>query len=223
MAEFVFGIEAIAEVHRRNHERREEEERLRDERRKRVAENARRAELEKQREERLHSLARDWRGAAEIRSFLDALELAGDQSTGFVEVMQWGRAVADRLDPLSDPPSAAAPRPSLTGKAMHYLARQWPKLSGVLEDGRLPLDTNLVENAIRPFVLGRKNWLFADTVAGARASANLYGLIETAKANRIEPNRYLTHLFELLPNVTSPDQLDALLPQNLARDSLAPR
>ena len=105
---------------------------------------------------------------------------------------------------------------------MHYLAKQWPKLIRVLDDGRLPLDTNLVENAIRPFVLGRKNWLFADTVAGARASANLYGLIETAKANGIEPYRYLARLFELLPAITLPEQLDALLPQNLAREPLSP-
>ena len=91
----------------------------------------------------------------------------------------------------------------------------------VLDDGRIPLDTNLVENAIRPFVVGRKNWLFADTVAGARASANLYGVIETAKANGIEPGRYLAHLFEVLPMITSPDQLDALLPQNLDRESLS--
>ena len=85
---------------------------------------------------------------------------------------------------------------------------------------RQPSDTNLVENAIRPFVVGRKNWLFADTVAGARASANLYGLIETAKANGIEPGRYLAHLFEVLPTVTSNDQLDPLLPQNLDREAL---
>jgi hypothetical protein len=107
------------------------------------------------------------------------------------------------------------PPQSLTGKAMYYLDKQWPKLVRVLDDGRLPLDTNRVENAIRPFVVGRKNWLFADTVAGARASANLYGLIETAKANRIEPSHYLAHLFAELPSVTSPDKLDALLPQNL--------
>jgi len=85
----------------------------------------------------------------------------------------------------------------------------------VLDDGWIPLDTNRVENAIRPFIPGRKNRLFADTMAGARTSANLYGLIETAKANRIEPGRYLAHLFAVLPGITSPDLLDALLPQNV--------
>jgi transposase len=114
----------------------------------------------------------------------------------------------------------SVPPQSLTGKALHYMDGQWPKLVRVLDDGRIPLDTNLVENAIRPFVIGRKNWLFADTVAGARASANLYGLIETAKANGIEPGRYLELLFEVLPTVTSPDQLDALLPPNLDRTRL---
>jgi len=98
--------------------------------------------------------------------------------------------------------------------------RQWPKLICVLDDGRIPLDTNLVENAIRPFVVGRKAWLFADTMAGARASANLYGLIETAKANGIEPGRYLAHLFETLPTVTSREQVEDLLPQNIAATGL---
>lgn len=107
------------------------------------------------------------------------------------------------------------PPQSLTGKAMLYLDRQWPKLVRVFEDGRIPLDTNRVENVIRPFVVGRKNWLFADTTAGARASANLYGLIETAKANGIEPWAYLRHVFDALPRATSPDEIEALLPQNV--------
>jgi transposase len=64
-------------------------------------------------------------------------------------------------------------------------------------------------------VVGRKAWLFADSVAGARASANLYGLIETAKANWNAPGRYLAHLFEVLPTVTEPEQLNQLLPQNV--------
>ncbi len=130
------------------------------------------------------------------------------------------KPLIEKLRSWLDASIDSVPPQSLTGKALHYMDRQWPKLVRVLEDGRIPLDTNLVENAIRPFVVGRKNWLFADTVAGARASANLYGLIETAKANGIEPGRYLAHLFEVLPSVTSTDQLDALLPQNLDREAL---
>jgi transposase len=130
------------------------------------------------------------------------------------------KPLLEKLRLWLDASLGTVPPQSLTGKALHYMNGQWPKLVRVLEDGRIPLDTNRVENAIRPFVIGRKNWLFADTVAGARASANLYGLIETAKANGIEPSRYLAHLFEVLPNVTEQEQLDALLPQNLDRGAL---
>jgi transposase len=94
------------------------------------------------------------------------------------------RAWLDEHLPIVPPRSAL-------GKAMYYAHRQWPKLTVYLADGRLPIDNNLTENAIRPFVVGRKNWLFCDTVAGAHASANLYSLIETAKANGIEPYAYL--------------------------------
>ena len=79
------------------------------------------------------------------------------------------RPVLEKLRDWLDAGITSVPPQSLTGKAMAYLDRQWPKLIRVLDDGRLPLDTNLVENAIRPFVVGRKNWLFADTTAGARA------------------------------------------------------
>ncbi|HSB23290.1 MAG TPA: IS66 family transposase [Burkholderiaceae bacterium] len=105
---------------------------------------------------------------------------------------------------------------SLLGKALHYLHEQWPKLVRFLDDGRYPIDNNLCENAIRPFVVGRKNWLFSDTVAGARASANLYSLIETAKANGVEPYRYLCQLFQALPAAKGVDEYEALLPWQLA-------
>jgi hypothetical protein len=75
---------------------------------------------------------------------------------------------------------------SLTGKAVAYLDAQWPKLVRVFDYGFVPIDTNRVENAVRPFVVGRKNWLFAETVGGAEASANLYSVVETAKANGLE-------------------------------------
>ena len=79
---------------------------------------------------------------------------------------------------------------SLLGEALHYLHGQWPKLVRFLGSGTWPLDSNPVENAIRPFVVGRRSWLFADTVGGANASANLYSLIETAKAKiLIDPAR----------------------------------
>jgi len=107
------------------------------------------------------------------------------------------------------------PPQSLTGKALSYAHSQWPKLVRVLRDGRIPLDTNLVENAIRPFVVGRKSWLFADTVQGAEASANLYSVIETAKASGLEPFAYLRHVFTELPRATTLAEIEALLPGNL--------
>jgi len=109
---------------------------------------------------------------------------------------------------------AVAPS-SLLGEALHYLDGQWPKLVRFLENGNWPLDSNLVENAIRPFVVGRRSWLFADTVGGANASANLYSLIETAKANGIEPYHYLVALFKRLPVAQTVDDYEALLPWNI--------
>lgn len=105
---------------------------------------------------------------------------------------------------------------SLLGKALHYLSAQWPKLIRYVENGAWPIDNNLCENAIRPFVIGRRNWLFADTVAGANASANLYSLVETCKANRIDPYDYLVRLFKALPSAQTADDFEALLPWRLA-------
>ena len=107
-----------------------------------------------------------------------------------------------------------APKTALGG-ALHYLSHQWPRLIGYLDDGRYPMDNNPVENAIRPFAIGRKNWLFSTSVRGARASANLYSLIETAKANGIEPYAYMKKVFAELPNVIDYDDVDKLLPSNV--------
>ena len=100
---------------------------------------------------------------------------------------------------------------SLMGKALHYLSAQWPKLIRYVENGAWPIDNNLCENAIRPFVIGRRNWLFADTVAGANASANLYSLVETCKANGIDPYAYLVSLFRNLPAAKTADDLDEIV------------
>lgn len=98
------------------------------------------------------------------------------------------------------------------GEALAYLTKQWSKLVRYVEDGRLAIDTNLAENAIRPFARGRRAWLFADTVNGAKASATLYGLVESAKANGLEPYAYLRRLFERLPRATTVEDFEALLP-----------
>ena len=104
---------------------------------------------------------------------------------------------------------------SATGGALSYLNNEWKHLIRYLNDGRLEIDNNLAENAIRPFVLGRKNWLFSTSVKGVKASANLYSLIETAKANRLEPYAYLRHVFTELPKADTVEAVEALLPGNM--------
>ena len=110
---------------------------------------------------------------------------------------------------------AVMPGSSL-GKALHYLSAQWPKLSRYVEDGSYPIDNNPCENSIRPFVVGRRNWLFSDTVAGANASANLYSLLQTCKVNGINSYRYLQALLAALPLAQTADDYEALLPWNIA-------
>ena len=104
------------------------------------------------------------------------------------------------------------PPTSLVGRAISYASEQWNSLLRYLDDGRLEIDNNLMENAIRPFAIGRKNWLFSDTVHGAEASANLYSLIQTARANNLEPYGYLRHLFTELPKATTAAEIERLLP-----------
>lgn len=118
----------------------------------------------------------------------------------------------DELRTWLDRSLPQVPPTSLTGKALTYLDNQWDKLIRYCEDGRLDIDNNATERTIRPFVIGRNNWLFADTVAGAKASANLYSLIETAKAHGLEPYRYLRHLFTELPQAQSLEDIEQLLP-----------
>jgi hypothetical protein len=100
------------------------------------------------------------------------------------------------------------------GKAVNYLASNWSRLERYVEAGHLPIDNNRAENAIRPFVIGRKNWVFSDTPKGATASAQIYSLVETAKANGQEPYAYLRHILERLPQVNSVEGYEALLPWN---------
>ena len=99
-----------------------------------------------------------------------------------------------------------------TGEALAYTANHWKELIRYLDAWYITPDNNRCENAIRPFVIGRKNWLFSDTPRGAHASAAIYSLVETAKKNDYEPYAYLKHLFEHLPKADTEEQLRALLP-----------
>ena len=120
--------------------------------------------------------------------------------------------ILDELRAWLDEVLPQVPPQSATGKALNYLHNEWSKLIGYLNDGRLEIDNNHSENTIRPFVIGRKNWLFSDSVRGVNASANLYSLIETAKANGLEPYAYLRRVFTELPKADTVEAIEALLP-----------
>ena len=109
------------------------------------------------------------------------------------------KPILDALLAWADPVSAA-PKSAL-GKALHYLKEQWPYLLRYLEDGRLELSNNRAERSIKPFVIGRKNFLFANTPLGAQASAVIYSLIETAKETGLDPFRYLTWVLKTAPTL----------------------
>ncbi len=98
---------------------------------------------------------------------------------------------------------------------MRYSQNQKQQLCAFLNNGEVPISNNLAENAIRPFTLGRKNWLFCDTPKGAEASAVVYSLVESAKANGIEPFAYLQHVLVQLPyfgKSPSHEELETLMP-----------
>ena len=112
-----------------------------------------------------------------------------------------------------------APKSAL-GRAIHYLLEQWPYLARYLEDGRLELSNNRAERSIKPFVMGRKNWLFANTPGGAQASAVIYSLIETAKENSLDPYRYLLWILQTAPQLSETNKAwaESLLPANATEE-----
>lgn len=119
----------------------------------------------------------------------------------------------EKLQPMVPPKSAL-------GGALSYMRDYWSKLVRFTERGDLPIDNNRCENSIRPFVIGRKAWLFSDTPAGANASAIIYSLVETAKANGVEPYTWLRHVLEHLPAAQTADEMDKLLPWNFHATTL---
>lgn len=104
---------------------------------------------------------------------------------------------------------------SALGTALAYMGHLWPQLTRYTERGDLPIDNNAAENKIRPFVVGRKAWLFSDTPAGAHASAVIYSLVQTAKANGLEPYAWLRRVLRDLPAAKTVEAIEALLPWNL--------
>jgi transposase len=118
------------------------------------------------------------------------------------------KAWVDELLPGTPPNSAL-------GKALGYTSRQWPKLVRHLDHPEIPIDNNYIERQIKHYATGRKAWLFSYDAAGAQASANLFSLVMTCRANEVEPYAYLNYLFEHLPAATTVEQFEALLPWNV--------
>jgi len=107
------------------------------------------------------------------------------------------------------------PESSLLGKAINYSLAQWDKMVAYLQSPYLTPDNNACENAIRPFVVGRKNWLFCQSVDGAKSSCGMFTLIETAKQNGLVPFKYLMAVFEKAPLALTPEDWEKLLPWNI--------
>ncbi|MDH5232880.1 MAG: IS66 family transposase [Gammaproteobacteria bacterium] len=128
---------------------------------------------------------------------------------------QQAKPIIDKLRQWLEKSVPAVPPSTALGKALTYLHNQWDCLVRYLDDGHYPIDNNKAENSIRPFAIGRKNWLFANSQAGAKASANLYSLIETAKRNQLNPLDYLKTVFTQLPNAQSVEDIEKLLPWNI--------
>lgn len=123
------------------------------------------------------------------------------------------RPITLELKTWADETAPTLPPKTLSGTAVRYMLERWEKLILFLDDPILRLDTNQVEGqAIRPFVVGRNNWMFADSIQGAEASAALYSLIVMARANGINPFLYLKAVFTELPKAKTADDLAALLP-----------
>lgn len=135
----------------------------------------------------------------------ERLKMRSEKATPVVNAIQ---TLAKELQPKVQPGSKL-------GNAVIYLNNQWAFLEKVLKYGEVELSTNWVENAIRPFVVGRKGWLFSGSPKGAQSSAIIYSLVETAKQNKWNPQAYLQTLFEKLPLAQSDEDLRALLPYNL--------
>jgi transposase len=140
-------------------------------------------------------------------------ELDAEQKT--IQRQRLSQPVLDDLKTWLETNQRRVPKDSLTAVAINYTLNQWEELVGYCQDGRLHISNALAENAIRPFAVGRRNWLFSDTPRGARASATCYSLIETAKANGLEPSAYLSHVLQHIGAADTVEKLEALLPWNI--------
>lgn len=148
---------------------------------------------------------------------------AADKNLSVEEIFQLrqekSKPVLDEFKEWMDKRSSQTPPSSLLGKALNYTLSNWDRLIRYIEDGDLKPDNNAAENAIRPFVVGRKNWLFSGHPNGAHASSVLYSLVESAKAVNLEPYAYLKLIFEQIPLARCEDDFKKLLPKNIAAET----
>jgi transposase len=150
----------------------------------------------------------------ELRERLKRNEL--DENSFLTERKGRSEVVLEKFKNYLEKRSREIPGETLLGKAVSYTLNQWDKLIAYLDCAELTPDNNLSENAIRPFVVGRKNWLFYKSPAGAETACILYSVIETAKLNGLNPLKYLQVLFERIPYASSTDDWIALLPWNIS-------
>jgi transposase len=133
------------------------------------------------------------------------------------------KPILDKLHLYLQENQPKIPPKSLLGQAVSYTLNQWPKIITYLNDGRLEISNNRSERAIKPFVIGRKGWLFAYSVAGANAAATIYSVIETCKYHQIEPYEYLRYVLQALPQCKTIEDYEALLPYNIDKQLLVSR
>ena len=133
---------------------------------------------------------------------------------------QQAKPILDDLKKYLDEKAPSVLHSSKLGTAIEYTRKRWPYLLTYLQDGRYEIDNNRSERTIKPFVCGRKNWLFSNSVDGAHASANLFSLIESAKLHDLDPVKYLTHVFKELPNCKVVADYEALLPYAVCDEKL---
>ena len=150
-------------------------------------------------------------GLYRLDGLLDSLEPAARKQARQAQVQPQLDKIRTHLNELA----GQYPQKGLMHTAIGYALNNWTKLTAFIDYPELPLDNNPMERAIRPFTLGRKNWIFAGSPRGAEASAFLYSLVETAKANGWEPKAYLTLLFERYPFSRTDEQRRDLLPMYL--------
>ena len=160
--------------------------------------------------DKLFELEREYTEMSTDNNFMARYEARLEKSKPIMdELFSWADSVYGR--------NIMATPQSNMGKALAYAMNQKSQLENVLKDGRLELSNNRAERSIKPFVIGRKNWLFSNTPKGADAGAMFYSIIETAKENGLNPYNYLKYIFETAPNIDfirNPNLIEKLLPWN---------